>query len=220
VDTNVPLFGVEFIMLFIACLILFLILVPFNVVLIFTKKLSYFKVVTYFKPLLDAYQGPYKIKFHYWPGVQLLTRAAFFALTALDRNTNMTVGIILIGVLIWLQEKFTPFKSKMNNNMEIACLLNLLVVFSISLYTTSTQIVVNVFVSLAMIQLLCIILWNIKSLIWYNHVVWFCPPDRFTTCLNIFRHQAANEPNCTELINEVPEVTHNYSEFQEPVIGI
>ena len=65
VDTSVPLFGVKFTILFIACLILFLILVPFNVVMIFTKKLSYFKVVTYFKPLLDAYQGRYKIKFHY-----------------------------------------------------------------------------------------------------------------------------------------------------------
>ena len=37
VDTSVPLFGVKFTILFIACLFLFIILVPFNVVLIFTN---------------------------------------------------------------------------------------------------------------------------------------------------------------------------------------
>ena len=40
VDANVPLFGVRFTILFIVCLILFLILVPFNVILLFTKTLS------------------------------------------------------------------------------------------------------------------------------------------------------------------------------------
>ena len=220
VDTSVPLFGVKFTILFIACLILFLILVPFNVVLIFTKKLSYFKVVTYFKPLLDAYQGPYKIKFHYWTGLQLIIRAIFFGLTALDRNINLTLGTLLIAVLIWLQERMIPFKTKMNNYMEILCLFNLLVIFVISLYTTSNQIVVNVFVSLAMIQLLCIILWHIKRLIWNNRPMWFCPPGRFTNCLNIFRRQVAHETNRMELVNEVPEVAHNYREFQEPLIGI
>ena len=119
VDTSVPLFGVKFTILFIACLILFLIFIPFNVVLIFTKKLSYFKVVTYFKPLLDAYQGPYKITFHYWTGLQLIIRAIFFGLTALDRNINLTLGTLLIAVLIWLQERMIPFKTKMNNYMEI-----------------------------------------------------------------------------------------------------
>ena len=209
VDTSVPLFGVKFTILFIACLILFLILVPFNVVLIFTKKLSYFKVVTYFKPLLDAYQGPYKIKFHYWTGLQLLIRAIFFGLTALERNINLTVGTLLIVMLIWIQEKMIPFKSKLNNYMEILCLFNVFVIFVASLYTTSNQIVVNVFVSLVMIQLLCIILWHIKSLIWNNRPTKFCPPGRFTNCLNIFNFKAVRKMNCLELDNEVSEIAHN-----------
>ena len=65
VDANVPLFGVRFTLLFIVCLILFLILVPFNVILLFTRTLSRFRFVNKFKPLLDAYQGPYKNKFYY-----------------------------------------------------------------------------------------------------------------------------------------------------------
>ena len=221
VGTSVPLFGVKFTILFIVCLILFLILVPFNVVLIFTKKLSYFKVVTNFKPLLDAYQGPYKIKFHYWTGLQLLIRTIFFGLTALDRNINLTAGILFIGILIWLQGKMSPFKGKLNNNTESLCLFNLLVIFVISLYTTSNQIVVNVFISLAMIHLLCIVLWHAKNLIWNNYLVWHFPAHRFTNYfLNIFRHKEACKANHIELVNKVPEVAFNYTEFQEPLVGI
>ena len=45
VDANVPLFGVRFTILFIVCLILFLILVPFNVILLFTGTLSRFRFI-------------------------------------------------------------------------------------------------------------------------------------------------------------------------------
>ena len=78
VDANIPLFGARFILLFIVCLILFLILVTFNVILLFTRTLSRFRFVSKSKPLLNAYQGPYKDKFYYWSGLQFLIRVAFF----------------------------------------------------------------------------------------------------------------------------------------------
>ena len=59
VDANVPLFGIKFTILFIICLILFLVLISFS-------------VIYKFKPLLDAYQGPYKLRPYYWIGLQLL----------------------------------------------------------------------------------------------------------------------------------------------------
>ena len=65
IDANVSLIGVRFALLFIVCLMLFLFLLPFNMLLLFTRLLSRFKFIAKFKPLLDAYQGPYKIKF-YW----------------------------------------------------------------------------------------------------------------------------------------------------------
>ena len=92
VDANVPLFGVRFTMLFIMCLILFLILVPFNVILLFTRTLSRFRFINKFKPLLDAYQGPYKDKFYYWTGLQLLMRAVLFGISSLDRNINIAIS--------------------------------------------------------------------------------------------------------------------------------
>ena len=59
VDTEVQLFGPKFIALFIVCLLLFMMLLPFNMILIFTRTLSQFKCINRFKPLLDANQGPY-----------------------------------------------------------------------------------------------------------------------------------------------------------------
>ena len=63
IDANI---GVRFIALFIMCVVLFLILVPFNIILLFARSLSRFTLITKFKPLLDAYQGPYKDKLYYW----------------------------------------------------------------------------------------------------------------------------------------------------------
>ena len=159
VDTSVPLFGVKFTILFIACLILFLVLVLFIVVLIFTKQLSYFKVVNYFKPLLDAYQDPYKIKFYYWTGLQLLTRAILFGMSNLDRESNLMVASLLLAIIVWANGKISPFNSTVNNAMDFSFLLNLVILFIVSMYTHSTAIV-NIFVSIAMLQLLCTALYN------------------------------------------------------------
>ena len=60
IDASVPLFGITFIILFIACLALFLLLIPLNITLLFTRYLWIFRVINYYKPLLDAFQGSYK----------------------------------------------------------------------------------------------------------------------------------------------------------------
>ena len=55
VDTEVQLFGLNFIVLFIVCLVLFLILLPFNTVLIFTRTLSQFKCINHYWMLIKAH---------------------------------------------------------------------------------------------------------------------------------------------------------------------
>ena len=168
VDPNVPLFGAaKFTILFAVCLILFLVLISFNMVLIFTKTLARFKIINYFKPLLDAYQGPYKIKFYYWTGLQLLLRAIVFGLSALDKNLNIMLNILLLGALIWLNEKLSPFKRKGNALIEKLFLSNLYVmlVINISQYDAVNNIVISVLISLAMLQFLCIVILHFKTLL-------------------------------------------------------
>ena len=93
VDANVAVFKVKLMILFIACLVLFSIMIPFNVILIFTRFFFRFKLVSKFKPLIDAYQGAYKDKCYYWIGLQLVMRATFLGLSSLDRNVNLKFNI-------------------------------------------------------------------------------------------------------------------------------
>ena len=72
IDAIVPLFGLRFTILFITCLVLFLILIPFNITLLFSQHLSRFTVINHFKPLLDAFQGSYKNKSYKWVVVHLI----------------------------------------------------------------------------------------------------------------------------------------------------
>ena len=160
------------------------------------------------------------MKFYFWTGLQLLIRAIFFGLTALEQNVNLTVGTLLIGALIWLQERVAPFKSKINNYMEILCLFNLLVMFVISLYTSSNDIVVNVLLSLAMLQLMCTILWHIKSVLWCHSTAKPYLPGKLVNCFNILKIEANDKTNRIQLVNEVPGVAYDYKEFQEPLIGL
>jgi len=135
VNTEVKLFGLKFSLLFVACLVIFLILLPFNVVLIFTRTLSRFKFINHFKPILDAYQGPYKDRFHYWTGVQLLLRAVFYGISALDRNLNLMIGIIILGAMESYYGKEFPFKNKAKNFQELFLLYNIQILFATSILT-------------------------------------------------------------------------------------
>ena len=222
VDTSVPLFGVKFTILFIACLILFLILILFNIALLFTTTLSYFKIVTYFKPLLDAYQGPYKIRFYYWTGLELLMRVIFFGVSALDRATNLMISSILIGISLWLYGKLSPFNNTMKNAIESTFLLNLLVVFIVSQYTSSTA-VVNIFVSIAMLQLLCIALYNGCGLVWnisLYKIMRLNLAQKAVQFYTDYRQRREREVERIELVNVVPDIKFNYKEFQEPLLAI
>lgn len=68
IDAIVPLFGVEFTLLFIACLLLFLVLVSFSFIL-FTR---YFTKFCYCKPLLTVKHFKHLIKTNITTGLELL----------------------------------------------------------------------------------------------------------------------------------------------------
>ena len=165
VDPNLPLFEVKFTLLFMVCFILFFILVLFSVALIFTKKSSQFKIINYFKPMLNAYQGPYKLKFYYWTGLQLLIRAVSFGLTTLDKHLTLMLSVILLGAFIWLAEKLSPFKRKGSAIIDKLFLLNLFLIFAmnISNYNSVTNIMIMILLLLAILQLSCIVILHTKE---------------------------------------------------------
>ena len=213
VDTEVQLFGLKFIVLFIVCLVLFLILLPFNTVLIFTRTLSQFKCINHFKPLLRAYQSPHKDKFYYWTGVQLLLRAVFYGISALDRKTNMMIGILILGVIECVHGTFGPYKSKVNNCLELFLIFNLHALFVASWYTTSNSIAVNTLVGIAMVQLIMFTLYQMKLYKKIMNVPLFVTLSaklKLEKCFrNIQSQPLINQTMCTPS----PEVAYNYKEF-------
>ena len=104
IDTVAPLLGLKFTLIFVICLVIFFILMPFNFVLLCTRKLSYFKLVTMFKPLLGTYFSSHKDKVYYWTGLQLLVREIVLALSGLLKDSNLLAIVILLCVLLSTQE--------------------------------------------------------------------------------------------------------------------
>ena len=225
VDANIPLFGFQFIILFIVCLILFLFLVTFNTILLFTRTLSRFRYINKFKPLLDAYQGPYKNKFYYWTGLQLLLRAVLFGLSSLDRNVNLMVGIILLDIYGGITGLVQPFNNKIKNYQEMVLIFNLHGLYTIALYTQdeTNMIVVNVMIIISAIQFAIIIIYHIITYACSRVIL-----NKIHLCVNAITHWVTTshkrsqhhhfqlQDNIRECI---PEVAFNYCEFCEPLMG-
>ena len=124
VSTTTPLFGLKFLAMFIVCLILFLILLPFNLILLFTRTLSCLKCVSTFKPILDPYFAPYKDGAYYWTGLLLLIRVIVYVLLAINEDTHLIISVLL-GGLLYFHATMQPFKNKFHNIQECFTILNL-----------------------------------------------------------------------------------------------
>ena len=221
VDLHVALFGIKFTILFTICFILFFVLLQFTLLLVFTRTLSWFKIINRFKPLLDAYQGPYKSKYYYWTGLQLAIRAVLFGLSALSRDTNIMVSTIVIGTNIFIQGVVNPFKSRRQNIHELFLLLNLLILFTVTQYTTANSIAVHTLVSLAILQFMIILLNHIRLHLCSK----FSNSSVNSKILKIiaklengilgFENATTLEENERKIIHAVINV---YENFQEPLI--
>ena len=233
VDANVSLLGTRFIVLFLICLILFIILILLNLVLIFTRSLSRFKFINKFKPLLDAYQGPYKTKHYYWTGMQLLVRVIIFAISSLDKDLNLTIGMILLSALAGVHGAVHPFKNAIKNYQELLVIINLQVVYTISLYGRESvaSILLSAIIAIFAVQLISLISYHIITYInggiIKNKIM--LKVNKLTRHLNNVNYNKLTrflEYLCKrkqvekfKLDHEIPEVTHHYNEYQDPLIG-
>ena len=221
ISTTTPLFGVKFLILFAFCIILFLILLPFNVILLFTRRLSYFALVTKLKPLLDTYFSAYKDKAYYWTGLLLLIRVIVYALSAFDNDISfITISILLTGLLC-LHGAVQPFKSKFHNIQESITVANLVVVHTAQLYKkgllgpkiAQLLLAIGVTYFIIMITIHCC-MHSCKNTIkkgirWLHHSV----------RSHIFKVNISQQSNEMETFSSrIADVTYNYKEFQEPLV--
>ena len=230
VDANVPLFGVKFTILFTACLILLIIMIPFTLLLTFTRLLSRQKMINYFKPLLDAYQGPYKNHCYFWPGLQLIIRAVFFGLSALDKNINLSIGVVLLAAMLGIHGYVRPFKSTFKNIQELILIFNLIMLLVFVQSENISNIIVNTSVAIASIHFVIILLNNLR--------LYQCLPilqsisRKHENVINLKQFISSKWRHCIKrnqshnnhvqnipLHDVVPEVAYNFKEYREPLIG-
>ena len=224
IDANISLFRIQFTILFIVCLILFLILLLFNLIFLFTRSLSRFHLITKFKPLLDAYQGPYKIKFYYWTGVQLAIRLVFYGMSSLDRNINLTIGIMLLTIIVGLEGVLRPFKINYKNYQMLIFMFNLQSLFVILLYNQCGAHYVDIMITLAAAHLFVIVV---------HHLSYYACRRTMTNKIisnilkvtgwltNVRNRKYVQQLELQEVpLHNIPEVAFNYCEYQEPLIRV
>ena len=176
-DGNFMFLQYPHILLFIAGLVMLLIhLLPFTLLLTLAPLLqahSHYKLLRWVNrimPLLDAYQGPYKIKYRYWTGLMLVVRLlllSVFAGNVLgDPRINLLVIIITITLLLLLWLKVGRiYRNKVLNAVELFFHANLLLLSTVFLYiksssastTLSGNIPVWIMVGGAFVMFVCIL---------------------------------------------------------------
>ena len=114
-DANVKYLQGKHIPLFITAVVFWVLVSSFILVLTFIqclqKKSDMLPLlwVNRFKPLFDAYTGPYKDRYRFWPGFLLLLLSILFSLFALNHldepSTKLTltaIGCFFIFALVWM----------------------------------------------------------------------------------------------------------------------
>ena len=100
--------------------------------------------VTKIKPLLDAYQGPYRDKFRYWTGLLLLVRIILFAIfggNALgDPRINLfAITVVVATLLVFWVIAGKVYKKLWMKLLESFFLLNLIIFASATLFLKSLE---------------------------------------------------------------------------------
>jgi len=215
----------EHIVLYIVSTAFIITIITFSGVLLFARPLLRFRAINTFKPLLDIYFGPYKDRAYFWVGLQLVIRWLIFNSTMLDYNTTLMASCILIGLLLCLQAIVQPFKNKYLNVQESLILYNILAVNVVTLYDYKRS---NIGMIVSKVLIFAVLLYFTILLVGYcimqlcgksiNHqrrllaVAW--------KKRTIYQKSKPNTLEMDSLRSSVPDVTYNYREFQEPLIGV
>ena len=123
-DGNVLFLGVKHAALFsMALLTVLLYILPLTLLTLLAPLLQarthhpLFRWVVRIKPLLDAYQGPYKDKYRYWTGVMLTLRLVLFTVFAVNTLGDSNINLFSITLAVLLYSLFTTSVSKNRLNL-------------------------------------------------------------------------------------------------------
>ena len=223
VDANVPLLGVKFVIIFSVCMIIFLLMIPFTIILLFIRTMSRFQIINKFKPFLDVYQGPYKDKFYYWTGLQLLIRIVIFGISSLHKDLNFVATTALLGVIVGFHGYCSPLKAKAKNISDLLYYLNLLMLYIFSFYDSNITSIKYILITLAIFHFLITIVYHIIT-----YMLGGVIRNMIESTINIILKWVARRCNCKSAVQQlelqtfpcaIPDVAFNYHDYQETLLG-
>lgn len=170
------------------------------------------------------YQAPYKDKFYYWTGLHLVLKAVFFGMSAFGDTMNITISIIMLFMIGGLVGYTCPFKKRLQNFHEMILLFNLHTVFVLVL-SGQNAIAINVMIALAAIHFIFIVIYHI-----INYTLGVAFKTRMELHIIFLFKKLTKNKLCriksskdsviiTPYSSEIPEITYNYSKYQEPLVG-
>ena len=111
IDPNVIYFDSQHAGWGVISLITILALSAVALLLLFPGVAYRFKLVQKFKPLMDAFQAPFKLEYSFWIGLQLLMRIILYVLVIFvpEHRQLYCVGIVIL-ILLVAQTTFSPYK--------------------------------------------------------------------------------------------------------------
>ena len=221
IDASVPLFGLKFTILFITCLVLFLLLIPFNITLLFTRCLLQFKIVNRFKPLLDAFQGSYKDKYYYWLAVHITLRSILFGMHGFQIKVKLIITAVILVLFIGCYGYTCPHKNKLVNIQELVLLLNLTIMYAVSYQSNESifSIATNVMISLAFIQFCTIALYHFLIYTYHWDFVIMFQTGKQKMLKYIRKSNISQENLYQHELLDIPKCTYNYTEYQDGLIS-
>ena len=93
------------------------------------------KLINHFKPLLDAFQGSFKDKYHYWIGIHIGLRSIFYTLYALQQSLRLIIGVVILILFACFFGYTQPYKKKAVNFQELLLLANLAILHAVSYHS-------------------------------------------------------------------------------------
>ena len=238
--------------LFLFAMIIAILTFPYTFILLFIqclKKVSHYKVlfwVVKWKPFFDAYTGPYRDKYHFWPGFLLLVRIVLFIAIAANVSKGPILNLTLVCItaaILFLLNQPGVYKSRCLSLIESFSYFNL-ILFSIGTayvlqqnYSDGSHKQKTVLVCVgSMFLLFCgIITWNIckilngthywgKLKIWLQENRW--PWKKRNTVRSLVLQNSVTESlsSSSSSEDELDPILHNappvarYDQLREPLV--
>ena len=219
IDASVPLFGAKFTMLFIVCLMLFLLLILFNIILMFTRHLLQFRMINHFKPLLDAFQGSSKDKYYYWIAICITLRSICYALYGFQTKLRIKMATMILIFLTGYHGYIRPNKNRIVNIQELLLLINLTIMHAISLQCSEDvfSLVTNIAIGLAFFQFCIIVLYHFFTHTLHCNAIMLHAAKQKVMMYYLSKKNQLQPQNLESL--NIPECTHNYAEFQDELVS-